>query len=863
MAMKGSGDEGLASGRPETGGAVPATGGRPADPSVGIELGDDSVRILRVQRDLAIGLLSCGDSMECLRLLLDLALELPGFDGGGVYLADRTTGALRLVLHKGLSAEFIDRVTDYPGGSLHARIVASGEMRYAAVDDLPPEVADSIRAEGLRKCAILPIRSENTVFACLNVASRFWNRISTDLRMALENLIAQTEVALNLIRVREELEMRVAERTAELKAAYTILSEKSTRLELALDASEAGVSEWILGADVHHWDERVRRIYGFGADEEVTLEGFFERVHPDDRDRLLAEIASIEVPSPSNVRTHEFRIRHPQLGERWIGCRWRLQRDDGGKAVRTHGITFDITRRKLHDEALRISEEKYRRLYESMMDAFASVDLHGRIIEANQAFQGMLGYSLEELREMNFRDITHERWYAAEDEIVNSPEFFERGYSELYEKEYVRKDGSLLPVEIRAFLVKDGMGRPVAIWGIVRDVSRRKEAERELLEWNQELERRVSERAALLLQSEARYRQLSEATFEGIAVTENGILLDGNPQLAALHGYELEEMIGRPVIDFIAPESHEEVRRRIREGYEKSYESLSLRKDGSTFPVESRASMRDWHGRLIRVTAIRDLTLVKETIARLHRLQTELRHAQQLGLVSEVSAGIVHQIGQPLCSMGANMAAALGSLRRDGLETHHVMPILGDVERDIGRLRQITLRLRSLANPGRPAFSRFDPNAMLVDVLGLVAQEAVRRETRLESDLCRRLPDIEGDSVQLSQVLLILIYNAMDACAPHPPDGRVVSIGSFQPDDEHVEFRVVDSGTGIAPDVFPGLFAPFFTTKADGLGIGLRLSQTIIRAHGGSIEGGNRPEGSGAVFRVVLPVRFRGDYTEV
>ena len=139
--------------------------------------------------------------------------------------------------------------------------------------------------------------------------------------------------------------------------------------------------------------------------------------------------------------------------------------------------------------------------------------------------------------------------------------------------------------------------------------------------------------------------------------------MDGNAQFAALHGYKLVEMIGRPVDDFIAPESRALVGQRIRDNDENTYEFVGLRKDGSIFPAEAHGRMTTWHGRIARVTALHDLTSGKRAAARFQAQQTELEHAQRLALVSEVSAGIIHQIGQPLCAMGANVAVALGRLR--------------------------------------------------------------------------------------------------------------------------------------------------------------------------------------------------------
>jgi PAS domain S-box-containing protein len=396
------------------------------------------------------------------------------------------------------------------------------------------------------------------------------------------------------------------------------------------------------------------------------------------------------------------------------------------------------------------------------------------------------------------------------------------------------------------------------------DVTDRVLAEKTMKEWNQALERRVAERTAELNQSEARFRQLAEATFEGIALSENGILVDGNPQLAEIHGYELAEMIGRPVMDFVAPESRALVAKHIREGYGAAYECYGVRKNGSTFPAEVHACMRSWHGKQTRVTALRDLTEVKQAAARLQAQQTELEHAQRLGLVSEVSAGIIHQIGQPLCGMGANLAAALANLGSCDRQSCGTLEIINDVNADVERLRETVVHLRALAHPGRATRVRFDFNAVVMDVLRLLRPEAVRRSMKITTEFFSDLPELDGDSVQLSQVIHNLVRNALDSCGERPPELRHVGVVTrLIEGGSSLELCVRDSGSGIAPAALENLFAPFFTTKPEGLGMGLRLSQTIVHAHGGTIEGFNNPDGDGATFRVVLPADFDADYPKV
>ncbi len=158
-----------------------------------------------------------------------------------------------------------------------------------------------------------------------------------------------------------------------------------------------------------------------------------------------------------------------------------------GGPWRAFAFVKDITERKRVEEALRRSEEKYRTLYESSIDGIVSVDMEGRIIDANQAYLDMLGYTLDEARKLQYSQLTPEKWHDAEQWIFES-ELLAHGYSRLYEKEYIRKDGTVFPVSIRRWLVPDEEGRPTGVWSIVRDITEQKRSELDLERKNAELE---------------------------------------------------------------------------------------------------------------------------------------------------------------------------------------------------------------------------------------------------------------------------------------------------------------------------------------------------------------------------------------
>jgi len=152
----------------------------------------------------------------------------------------------------------------------------------------------------------------------------------------------------------------------------------------------------------------------------------------------------------------------------------------GGKHLMA-GYTMDVTERKRAEESLRNSEEKYRLLHESMMDAFVRVDMDGAIQETNRACQDMLGYSADEMKQLKYFDLTPMKWHAFESQIVKE-QVIQRGYSDVYEKEYRKKDGTTFPIELRTFLLRDTAGKPCGMWAVIRDITMRKFMEDQLFQ---------------------------------------------------------------------------------------------------------------------------------------------------------------------------------------------------------------------------------------------------------------------------------------------------------------------------------------------------------------------------------------------
>jgi PAS domain S-box-containing protein len=221
----------------------------------------------------------------------------------------------------------------------------------------------------------------------------------------------------------------------------------------------------------------ISKISGY-TQEELTARPFDHLIHPDDRDAVL-DRHQRRMEGEALPEIYRFRVLSKSGGIRWIEVNAVPITWEGRVAALT--FLVDITARKNAEDELKRSEAKYRMLYDGIVDGFVLVDMDGRIREFNPSFSRMLGYEPEEFRDLTYCDLTPAVWHAGEADIIKN-QIMVRGYSESYEKEYRKKDGTVFPIELRTYLLRDDDGQPQAMWAIVRDVSERKKAEKAIRE---------------------------------------------------------------------------------------------------------------------------------------------------------------------------------------------------------------------------------------------------------------------------------------------------------------------------------------------------------------------------------------------
>jgi signal transduction histidine kinase len=229
----------------------------------------------------------------------------------------------------------------------------------------------------------------------------------------------------------------------------------------------------------------------------------------------------------------------------------------------------------------------------------------------------------------------------------------------------------------------------------------------------------------------------------------------------------------------------------------------------------------------------------------------QLTHLSRVAMLSDLSGGIAHELNQPLTAILSNAQAAQAFLANKTADPEMLSEILHDIILADRRAGDVIDRLRALFKRGETSFERLDPNRLVTDVLSLAQGDLATRHIEVVLKLAARPPEVRGDRVQLQQVLLNLIVNAAEAMSSPAPMARVLSISTLATAGG-VHFRVVDRGAGFkaAPEV---IFQPFYTTKPQGLGLGLSISKSIVIAHGGRLTASNRRTGGGAAFLITLP----------
>ena len=372
--------------------------------------------------------------------------------------------------------------------------------------------------------------------------------------------------------------------------------------------------------------------------------------------------------------------------------------------------------------------------------------------------------------------------------------------------------------------------------------------------------RERSDKEVALRESEARYRALvmaganivwrANAQGEGFLATPGWIELTGQSE---------DEVKGLGWLDALHPKDRERSERLWRLSmaqkcmYENEFQVLTRDGNYRYFHVQAVPILSSDKEILEWIGAAVDITERKEAALALQRHRDELAHVTRITTMGELAASLAHELNQPLTAIRSNAQAAQRLLAVDPTDAGELREILHDIVEDDRRAAEIIGRVRDLVRKGSLEAAELDLAAIVQDVVLLLHSDAILHKVHIALEMAADAPTILGDRIQLQQVILNLVLNAFQAMKDSPANERQVLLGSRFDKGHTMTIAVRDRGVGLGEDQLEKIFQPFYTTKCDGLGMGLAISRSIIEAHGGRLWAQNNPD-RGATFYFTVPV---------
>ncbi|MGB8830636.1 MAG: PAS domain S-box protein, partial [Candidatus Sulfotelmatobacter sp.] len=501
-----------------------------------------------------------------------------------------------------------------------------------------------------------------------------------------------------------------------------------------------------------------------------------------------------------------------------------------------------IEKRLGHEEwELQRSEVRKAAIVDSALDCIVTIDHEGRITEFNPAAEQTFGYRRDEVLGKHLADLMippslrekHRQGFARY--LITGEA---RVLGKRIEMTAVRADGSEFPVELA--ITRIPLEGPPSFTGYLRDITERNRARQEL---------RRSE--AFLAEAQHLSRI---GSFSWRVPTDE---ITWSEQLYRIFQIDRDapvtfELIGARIHPEDLSLFQEHIERSRRDRGDVQLEFRLQMPDGAVKYVDLAAHIRGDHDQLEYIGAVQDVTERRASEEALGKARSELAHLARVTSLGVLTASIGHEVNQPLSGIITNASTCLRMLAADPPNMDGARETARRTIRDGNRASEMISRLRALYGKKAPMIESVDLNEATREVLALSLSELQRNRVIVQQELADGLPLVAGDRVQLQQVILNLLRNASDAMSTVDDRPRQLLIRTKEHEDHHVSLTVKDTGVGFTPQAADRLFESFYTTKRDGMGIGLSVSRSIIESHHGRLWA-TLNNGPGSAFSFSVP----------
>jgi PAS domain S-box-containing protein len=749
-----------------------------------------------------------------------------------------------------------------------------------------PLVMPNLIGEGTVSIAPLRLGLQNEVGVLVAGSKRA--DFPTEIEMLLLRVAAnQAGIGLHEARLLSEqrlaaewLERRVVERTRRHAAVNEELRKEiieRKRIEEELRRSEAYLAEgqrlthtgswaWnIATRETVYWSDEQFRIFGFDPEKgSPSYQTVFPRIHPEDQRRVsqTLEVAIREkrdfelehrIVLPDGTIKHSHVVGHPVLNE-------------SGDLVEFIGTNMDVTERKRVEESLREQASLLNLTHDSVFVR----DMNDVITYWNRGAEELYGWTREEAVGKVSHQLTQTIFPAPLEEI--NAELLRTGRWE-GELVHTKRDGTQEVVASRWSLQRDEQGLPTAILETNNDITERKRAEAELREsekryrhifqtagvsiWEEDFSQVKAAIDALKAQGVGDFSQYLAAHPEFIQQAISMVkIIDVNDATVKLFAAQSKDELLVSLHKIFLPEAEEVFAGEliaIAEG-RTNFESETILQTlkGDKLTVLFTITFPQQPAKLNSVLlSIMDITERKRADEALHKTQAELAHVTRVATLGELTASIAHEVNQPLAAIVTNGNACLRWLAGDSPNLDEARETARRIIRDGNRAGDVIGRIRTLSRKTGTEKELLDMNQAIREVVALAEGEVRRNGVALRTELTGDLPPILGDRVELEQVVLNLIMNVIEAMSAIGDRPRELVIRTQSGEVDQVRVAVQDSGIGLDPQSMGRIFDAFYTTKPQGMGMGLAISRSIVENHGGRLWVAPN-EGQGATFQFTL-----------